>query len=118
MAKSNKAFGDYGEDIAGRYLEGLGYRLLAKNYRNRYGEIDLILLDNGVLVLAEVKIRRNPDDAGLEDTISMTKIKKILKCAEIYLEGNVVEFKEMRIDAVLVLEGSGAQRINHIKDIY
>jgi putative endonuclease len=118
VKSGNKGFGKHGEDLAKLHLEGLGYRFIAGNYRNRYGEIDLIFLDADVLVLVEVKIRRKEEAVSLEETISLSKIKKILKCAEIFIEGSVVEFKEMRIDAVLILEGSGAQRIDHYKDIY
>ncbi|OHD58148.1 MAG: hypothetical protein A2014_10090 [Spirochaetes bacterium GWF1_49_6] len=118
MKSGNKGFGNYGENLAKVFLEGLGYRFIAANYRNRFGEIDLIFLDGDVLVLTEVKIRRKESAATLEDTIPLSKIKKILKCAEIFIEGSVVGYKEMRIDAVLILEGSGAQRIDHYKDIY
>jgi putative endonuclease len=54
----NKRIGDRGEEIALRYLLRKGYSLVERNYRTRYGELDLILRHENTLVFVEVKLRR------------------------------------------------------------
>jgi hypothetical protein len=53
-----KSSGAWGEDLALHYLTTRGYELVERNYRTRYGEIDLILRNDDLLVFVEVKLRR------------------------------------------------------------
>src|SRR6478672_6885548 len=55
-----KALGRHGEDLAAAHFERLGFRVLARNYRTRWGELDLVLADEAArtIVFAEVKTRR------------------------------------------------------------
>jgi putative endonuclease len=50
--------GRAGEDLAGEHLERLGYEIVARNHRTRYGELDLVARDGDALVFVEVKTRR------------------------------------------------------------
>lgn len=59
-----RKLGRLGEGLAAAHLERLGYALLARNVRTRYGEIDLIAIRDGVLVIAEVKTRRTSSPGG------------------------------------------------------
>ena len=52
------ALGTSGERLAAEHLERLGYEVLARNYRTRFGELDLVAFDGGTLVFCEVKTRR------------------------------------------------------------
>ena len=55
---SRSSLGKYGEDFACRYLQNMGYKLLARNFRcHRYGEIDLIVEKSGCISFIEVKTR-------------------------------------------------------------
>ena len=54
---NNKRIGTLGEELAGIMLQEKGYKILAKNFRCRYGEIDIIASKNGVLAFVEVKTR-------------------------------------------------------------
>jgi putative endonuclease len=56
--------GRLGEDLALEHLERLGYRLVARNYRTRFGELDLIVCDDTTIVFVEVKARRIDASAG------------------------------------------------------
>ncbi len=62
-----RALGRLGEDIAAAHLRRLGFRVLARNVRTRYGEIDLIVCDRATLVFAEVKTRRTRTGAIAPD---------------------------------------------------
>ena len=55
---SNRLSGAWGEELALRYLTQQGYELVERNYRTRYGELDLVLRHQDTLVFAEVKLRR------------------------------------------------------------
>ena len=52
------SLGRLGEQLAAEHLERLGYRVVARNYRTRFGELDLVVADDEVLVFCEVKTRR------------------------------------------------------------
>jgi putative endonuclease len=52
------SLGRRGEQLAAEHLERLGYRIVARNYRTRFGELDLVVCDDEVLVFCEVKTRR------------------------------------------------------------
>ena len=53
--------GRLGEELAAAHFERLGYRIVARNYRTRFGELDLVATDEDVLVFCEVKTRRAGD---------------------------------------------------------
>ncbi len=62
MTEQRQRRGRQGEDAAVRHLEGLGYEILARNWRSRSGEIDVIARDGDTMVLVEVKLRQAPFD--------------------------------------------------------
>lgn len=65
---SNQTIGAAGEEEAAAHLERLGYRILARRFRTRFGELDIVALDGGTIVFVEVKARRGGDPwAGLHD---------------------------------------------------
>ncbi|MCX8048069.1 MAG: YraN family protein [Methylohalobius sp.] len=77
--------GRQAEEHALFFLKRHGLRLLARNYRSRFGEIDLILLDESVLVFAEVRCRANPRFGGALESITSGKQKRLLQTAQHYL---------------------------------
>ncbi|GHV48761.1 UPF0102 protein [Clostridia bacterium] len=85
---SNKKRGDFGEEYTVRRLLSGGYRILARNYRKRTGEIDVVAEKSGTLVFVEVKTRRLCSIATGAEAVSLAKQKKIIRTAEIYLREN------------------------------
>ncbi len=79
--------GRQGEQKAAAFLEGLGYKILEKNYRTRRGEIDLIAEKNGVLSFVEVKSWRKEGLEDLEYSIDVKKRKNIINTSKSYLLG-------------------------------
>jgi putative endonuclease len=63
-ADPRHSLGRRGEELAAEHLERLGYRVVARNYRTRFGELDLVATDEYVLVFCEVKTRRAGAGAG------------------------------------------------------
>ena len=115
--KTNKraVAGRVGEDIAGEYLEGLGYKILDRNIRQKFGEIDILAKDKkGILCFVEVKtiLASYSKFSGLEpeDHLDKAKLLKMKKMAEWYANSHAKEVGKggYRIDLVCVkLEGAG-----------
>ena len=121
-AKSmNKAVGKFGEDAACRYLEKLGWQILARNYRySRYAEIDIVAKDNGTIVFVEVKARSTTDFGHPFEAVNYKKLQNIFKAGLAYLKGSSESYKRYRIDIISVLGKSGTKtepKIEHLKDV-
>lgn len=89
------------EQIAAKFLQRQGLKLLQQNYRCRYGEIDLILQDGDTLVFAEVRLRSRNDFGGAAASIDTGKRSRLMRAARHYLAaaGTV---PPCRFDAVLL----------------
>jgi putative endonuclease len=110
MNKNNK-IGKFGEELASHMLIKKGYLLLARNFREKFDEIDLILRDSkGVLVFCEVKtmnihISNNRAHFLPEDNLSGIKLKKMIRAARIFFARHPYEVygqKGWRLDLVTV----------------
>ena len=81
--KQNKIKGNRAEDIAAKFLEGKGYKIVNRNYRCRYGEIDIIAEKENILAFCEVKAKTG-DSFGtpeeMVDDYKLTKINDIIDC--------------------------------------
>ncbi|MFM2397560.1 MAG: hypothetical protein RLZZ144_810 [Pseudomonadota bacterium] len=97
--------GAQAEQLAADYLQRHGLRLIAKNYRSRFGEIDLILADGSVLVFVEVRLRRNANFGGAAASIDARKQAKLVTTAQQYLS-TLPTVPPCRFDAIL-LDGNG-----------
>ena len=96
--------GDSAERIAEQYLIERGLVLVARNYRCRFGEIDLVMKDRETLVFVEVRLRRTHkgnDFGGPAASITPTKQARIVAAAQHYLSG-MKQFPPCRFDAVLL----------------
>jgi len=98
--------GKYGENIAKEYLIKKGFVFIEANYKNKIGEIDLIMSDQDWLVFVEVKYKSD-DRLGIpEEMIDKRKIWQVKRTAESYLYENkkmAKTFEKYRIDAVCIL---------------
>lgn len=99
---STKSIGDLGEDQAAKYLEKNDYKVIKRNFRTRFGEIDIVASDGKDLVFVEVKMKKS-DAFGLPaEMVTSKKLKKIVNTAQIYITEN--EYKgSWRIDVVTIL---------------
>ena len=76
----------WSEDFAAEFLQRQGLELLVTNYRNRTGEIDLIMVDDQTLVFVEVKQRRDSQFGRPEESVGMAKQAKLRRTAASYLQ--------------------------------
>lgn len=82
---NNKPTGNYGEDLATKYLANVGYKILERNYRIRGGEIDIVAKDKDYLVFVEVKTRYSHEYGLPSEAMTPWKIRSLIKTAQFYL---------------------------------
>jgi putative endonuclease len=113
---SNQSFGRIGQNFAEKYLRGLGYKIIAKNFNTRWGEIDIIAKDGDCFVFVEVKTRRDDSFGAPEEAVTKTKQRHLLAAAQIYLAKIFRKDDPWRVD-VIALTGDGVNfAVNHIKN--
>ena len=113
---SNQSVGKNGEEIARKYLEKTGYKILETNrHFSRLCEIDIIALDKQTLVFAEVKTRKTDICGHPLEAITRTKYNHIKQGLFIYLQENP-QYKKYRIDAISVLL-KPELKVEHLKNI-
>lgn len=109
--------GKIGEDLAAKYLENMGYKVIERNFECRQGEIDIIALYKNEVVFIEVKTRTNIKFGKPIEAVNENKQKHLTKAVEYYLYARHLENEFIRIDVVEVYIYEHKYRINHIKQI-
>lgn len=94
--------GKNGEYIAENYLLHKGYKLLARNFRTRTGELDLVMQDDQTLVFVEVKARCGNSYGTPEEAVTPRKMQEIMTTAAIYVNRHYQYEVLQRIDVVAV----------------
>lgn len=112
----SKELGDQGEELASAFLESKGLEILARNFRNRCGEIDIIAKKGEQIVFAEVKFRKDEGFGVAIEFITKKKLEKILKTAKFYLYENDLSGISWRIDAIAI--DGDTKKIEWIENIY
>ncbi len=111
----NKKIGNAGEDLACRYLEKQGYKILERNkHYSRFCEIDIIAQYKDTVVFVEVKTRKTNAFGAPQEAITKTKYENIKKGVQFYLAENSV--KKFRIDAICITL-KPELKIEHLKNI-
>ena len=114
----NRALGDYGEQLATRYLREQGLTILERNWRCAQGEVDIVALDGECLVVCEVKTRRGQGFGDPVEAVTRRKAARLRRLAACWLAehpGQVGAVVDVRVDVVGVLRPrSGPARVEHL----
>lgn len=114
--------GRAGERLALEHLQRLGYRLVARNYRTRFGEIDLVVEDRATLVFVEVKTRRSERPGATWDSLDEKKRRKVRRLAAAFLSEarGRPRRPQIRFDAVgVTIDGRGLLVcIDHVENAF
>lgn len=116
--RKKKDLGCWGEEVAKRYLQGKGYKILAEHWTSRIGELDLVAKKNGRYIIVEVKTRTSRAFGTPEEAIDIWKQRKLAKTGELFLLKHHLVDVPWQIDAVAVeiMEG-GRTEIRHLENV-
>lgn len=118
---SRPEFSQIGEDLAARYLVNNGYTVICRNFRKKYGEIDIIVEKDQHLVFCEVKTRTSHSIDMALASISTTKQRRISRAAQLYINENP-QFANyiFRFDVLLVFyyENTDTFKVIHYEDAF
>lgn len=117
--KASDKAGPLGERLASRFLKKLGYKILRRNCRNQFGEIDLIVRDGNEVVFVEVKTRTSSEWGDPAEAVTARKQKLIRLAAERIATRARIRNHPLRFDIVAVLLHKDAEpEIRHYKDAF
>jgi putative endonuclease len=107
------------EDLCAELFRAAGLRVLARNWRCRHGEIDLVAEESGTLVFAEVRYRRNARYGGAAESVTTAKQARLVAAARFFLMRHRQSRPEpaCRFD-VLLLDSLESGRINWIRNAF
>ncbi|MBK3332817.1 YraN family protein [Persephonella atlantica] len=106
--------GKQAEEMAAKFLENNGYNVIERNFRTRFGEIDIVATEEDTLVFVEVRFRRSKDFGLPEETINSRKIQKIVNTAYRYISMKNPHFSDIRFDVIAV----DTEGVRHIKNAF
>lgn len=118
METARKRLGSLGETLACRHLEGLGHRILERNWRWSHLEIDIITQDAEGLHFVEVKSRVAPVSAAPEDNVTLPKQRHLAAAALAYLHEGAFGDLDVFFDIVTVVFDGGRTDISYYKQAF
>ena len=116
--QNNHAQGITGQNHAETFLKGLGLHIIARNYRVKTGEIDLIAKDDNYIVFIEVKTRTSTNYGNPAEAVTYHKQQKIIRTALHYLHRYKLTESNIRFDVVEILLLNGKPYGKHIENAF
>lgn len=117
---NNQAVGTWGETLAGKHLESCGYTILDRNWRTKYGELDLVTFheQSCAVVAVEVKTRRSGGQVPAIHAISRAKLTKLRSMTGQWVAAHDVRAENLRVDLVAItVVGEADWNLEHIEAI-
>ncbi len=96
--------GRAGEDIACNYLVGKGFKLIERNFRTRWGEIDLVMAERNTLVLVEVKFGYRGKAGRPAERLTRAKRRNFVNAVKYYLMTKGIRQQPIRVDVVEIIQ--------------
>ncbi|MCB0948682.1 MAG: YraN family protein [Mycobacterium sp.] len=118
--ESRAAIGARGEQLAVDYLSQLGLRVLARNWRCRYGELDIVAADDvgRTVMFVEVKTRTGEQYGGVEQAVTPVKVRRLRRLAGLWLAQQHHSWDAVRIDVIAIRIGRRrTPEITHIQGV-
>lgn len=114
MALHNK-IGKIGEEIAVKFLKQDGYYIIERNYRNNFGEIDIIAAKNNYTIFIEVKSRTSEKYLSLKETLKAEQISHLRRAAIYYFAEKNIHLSSIRFDLITLKIDPEAKKIDKLK---
>lgn len=118
MTWGNLEFGKAAENAAATFLKANGYKILERNYKNKFGEIDIIAQLAGVICFIEVKARHSLSLGAPQEAVSLRKQRQIGRVAVYYLKSRKLLEQPARFDVLALLYANSQPQISLIKDAF
>ena len=118
MCPGKIEFGKAAEEAAVNFLRAKGYKILERNYKNKFGEIDIIAKDKGVICFLEVKARHSSEFGLPQEAVSHLKQQKISRVAVTYLKSNKLLDCCARFDVLALLYTDNQPAISLITNAF
>jgi putative endonuclease len=107
-----------GQDEAENFLARRGCEILARNYRIRSGEIDLIARDGEYIAFVEVKFRTGAGFGLPRESVTAAKQRKIIRAALHYIAAKNLHSQDFRFDVIEVFQENGQVSVEHIENAF
>jgi putative endonuclease len=110
MTVARQNLGKSGEDLAVRELEARGYAILARRYRTKHGEIDIVARDGGTIVFVEVKARVNAEFGTAAEAVTPRKQRRLAAMAIDYIARHHIVDTPCRFDVVAIDDAESVEQ--------
>lgn len=105
--------GKSGEELAGKYLNNIGYEIIERNFRTKFGEIDIIARDKKTFVFVEIKTRKDISYGVPQIAVTNYKQKHLSLAAASFIKKNSLK-SNYRFDIIAIYD----DKIEHIKNAF
>lgn len=113
------SIGARAEDAAAVFLQNLNATIIERNFRCRFGEIDLIIRDHDYLVFAEVRFRKSDAFGSASESVNIHKQRKIILAAQFFLKSRIwAQNVKCRFDVIAITQTIESPQIEWIKDAF
>ncbi len=112
--------GERGEQVAARFLQQLGYTIITTRQRNRYGEIDIIAVDDQTVVFVEVKTRRSEEHGRAAEAVDSKRQARLTRAALAFLKSHGLLEYAARFDVIEVIWPAGERHptVRHLQNAF
>lgn len=117
-ADRRTALGRRGEEIAAEHLAAQGFEILERNWRCRFGELDIIAADGGDVVFVEVKTRSGTLMANVAEAVTMNKLTRMRRLAQLWLADSERRWHGIRFDVVGVHVTDEEHHLQHLVGVF
>jgi putative endonuclease len=118
FSNGRQVLGKEGERVAEAYLRKKGYKIVERNYRCALGELDLIVLDRGVLVFVEVKTRTGNGFGTPFEAVEFRKQQKMIQAAQYFIAQKGLQQRDSRFDVVGISWLGREPMVEHIENAF
>ncbi|KXS45489.1 MAG: putative endonuclease [Candidatus Frackibacter sp. T328-2] len=116
---TKQELGKCGEEIATKYLKENSYQIVQRNYRCRFGEIDIIAYKDNYLIFVEVKTKQNDKFGSPQAEVDFKKQRKLQQLALYYITQNQEQNVDLRFDVIgIVYRGESDYKISHLENAF
>lgn len=115
----NQNIGRIGESVATTYLKKNGYTILKRNFKARYGELDIVCSKDDTLIFVEVKTRMDESYGLPEESVTPRKLREVVKTAQYFqaLNPNLPDSLRIDVIGIILFDDNTPKYFNHIENV-